>query len=131
MNQIGITSGITIALALGIPFGHPGTWRFVPLIAAALPFIQIITAPAMIESPVWLATRKELGDTATVTEDQSLLASQTDADGTSLPAHRHEAMKIGEVWSTSDPAVRSGLRTVITTQIAQQISGINAGRLRK
>jgi SP family facilitated glucose transporter-like MFS transporter 3 len=120
MNQLGVTTGIVTALALGIPLSRPTIWRIVPLIAAVLPVLQILSAPMMTESPVWLSNQRR-PDFPSQEESSLLPNSETDATDSSLPTHeRQHAISIGDVWMTIDPDVRKGMRVVTTTQIAQQ-----------
>lgn len=120
MNQLGITTGIVTALVLGIPLSRPMIWRVVPLIAAVLPVLQILSAPMMTESPVWLSNQKR-PDLPGQEESSLLPNSETDASDSNLPTHeRQHAISIGDVWMTIDPEVRKGMRVVTTTQIAQQ-----------
>lgn len=47
--------------ALGLTLATPKHWRFVLLISAALSVVQIITSPAVVESPAYMS-RKGTGE---------------------------------------------------------------------
>jgi hypothetical protein len=54
LNQLAISGGLFVAVALGLPLSNPSIWRFVPVVSIGFAALQILLAPLMPESPVRL-----------------------------------------------------------------------------
>ncbi|UZJ53928.1 hypothetical protein CBS101457_003248 [Exobasidium rhododendri] len=146
LNQLSIVVGILTAQAMGVsPLGQAPSrssnvdgayfngalWRFVPLISAAFALLQILLAPFTLDSPsdlhgeakdkvqrrLWGATGTDLHERTREDESEALLEhDEPDADtGSESTASLH---------TTSD--IRMGTMMIIFTQMAQQLSGVNA-----
>ncbi|KAM0749081.1 general substrate transporter [Meredithblackwellia eburnea MCA 4105] len=139
LMQLSVCVGIFLAQVVSIPLSslETGNWRYVTLVSCGLAALQILTAPIMVESPVWLAENHPPLFNAQSDEERAPLASN-EPDGadddnasgflerSSASAQGQESMSLTQVITSSDPAVKRGLLGVIACQWFQQGSGINA-----
>lgn len=156
LNQLSIVIGILIAQALGVSsLGDKGSnrWRIVPIISAAIALAQLLLSPFAIECPSDSkepdSIRKKLWKTETQqshsreqgreVEEPLLTPEEPDADtGSNDSGSLHSLTKKHTVFSLLKLAltfgtlsgkqdeIRKGTRMIIFTQMAQQLSGINA-----
>lgn len=77
LNQLGISFGLFVAVALGLPLSRPSWWRLVPVVSLSFAILQLLLAPLMPESPVWLANRESEAEPAAV---ESTAARSEEAD---------------------------------------------------
>lgn len=114
LNQLSITIGIVVALALGIPFSKPSEWRLVMVICGGLSLLQLLLAP-LVREP------SNASETEILREREALLPS--DERIGQIP------LTMWQTLSAKDQKTRDALRLIAVTQMAQQLSGINAGQL--
>lgn len=87
-NQLGITIGITSALALSIPLGSPTSWRWVPLVPAILAFahgrtVRLIPDPLFAEQQI---SSNVSNSQASDGEHDSLVEDESESARDSLPS---------------------------------------------
>lgn len=152
LNQLSIVIGILSAQALGVSnLGDQdanGAWRFVPIISSLIALIQLLLSPFALESPsnsndsdsikkrLWYTSASSsMRQGGREVEDPLLTPEEPDAD-TGSEIHPEKQYSISSllklacsVTSSNNPAeehIRKGIRMIIFTQMAQQLSGINA-----
>ncbi|EGG02384.1 uncharacterized protein MELLADRAFT_44903 [Melampsora larici-populina 98AG31] len=152
MNQLGIVIGILASQVVSMPLAKPFIWRWIFVISGCINAFQLVIAPLMIESPKWAMEQE--AKRAGILPTQSTLRNEsedlTEAQGPNDDVERqgllshHDSPGANEVHaqtSTSqdelsiselfrewhhDPVLASGLKVVLITQLAQQLSGVNA-----
>lgn len=127
LNQLSVSGGIFVAVALAIPLGGAGAWRISPLVSAGLAVLQMVSAPLVIESPVWLA-HQDAADPLLVGAAAAAASVDDDRAGASdplLPSAKSErALSVTDILRSSDPRTRRGLWIVLLAFISQQTSGV-------
>ncbi|PWN32476.1 general substrate transporter [Meira miltonrushii] len=156
LNQLSIVIGILVAQALGVSsLGDKGSnrWRIVPVISAAIALAQLLLSPFAIECPsdskepdsirkkLWKTEPQESNghDQAREVEEPLLTPEEPDADTGSnhsgslhSPPEKHSVFSLLRLALTfgtlngEEDEIRKGTRMIIFTQMAQQLSGINA-----
>lgn len=105
LNQVAIVSGIFAAQCLGT-LGPRGAWRHVPFSSSAVAAVQLLGA-RLVSVPSSDAERDALW--------QGYAAVPPAPDDEAQPARQAAA-----------PSYRKGLSIILLTQVAQQLSGVNA-----
>lgn len=126
-------------------------WRIVPLVSSAVALTQVIFSPLIFDAPcdvgseVAIHIREKLWGTppSNTEEGRALLLSDDEADDSSGESERESHRRgITRKWTVKDvvflalwprpigeaehASLRKGIRLIIFTQIAQQLSGVNA-----
>lgn len=156
MNQLAIVTGIFISQLISLPLSMPSIWRWIFVFSACLSGLQLLTSPFMIESSKWAMEqeRKRLESMKAPSSDHDQLTSSSSnknltfnngdapeqqgllesrdhrslnqVEAQNSPSRENFTMSQMLKHSRHDPALALGLRVVIITQLAQQLSGINA-----
>ena len=127
LNQLAVVMGIFTAQLVGtwaVTTHHP--WQRVPQVSAAVALLQLIVGYVWAcESPGWLegdGTALGVGSAAAAAQIRSRLGC---TDGVYERVHAQDAPILGaderppRTWA-------QGIRIVVVTQVAQQLSGVNA-----
>lgn len=123
LNQLSVSFGIFIAVALAIPLEGGGGWRISPLVSAGLAVLQLVSAPLVIESPVWLA-HQDAVDPMFVGDE-----ARAEASDPLLPSAKSErTLSVLDIARSSDPKIRRGLWIVLLAFTVQQTSGVRQDR---
>lgn len=140
LNQLAIVIGILTGQALSLPFAKPNLWRAIFVVSAAGAAAQILLAPVMVESPQWAKEKASVDHPGSPTrvdgrharlagedpETAGLLEDDMEeepASGGQMSRSHLSVLEVLKEWRT-DAAVAKGMRIVLITQLAQQISGI-------
>ncbi|KAF9532430.1 general substrate transporter [Crepidotus variabilis] len=131
LAQMSIVIGIMVTQSIGLNLATPETWRYVFLVSFAISAVQLVAAPAIVESPSFLLTQSRQ-------EDQKNAARRL-WGGTYLPLSDEEpeseeprtpnttqrgTITVPEVFRR--PELRGPLLVVCFAMLSQQLSGINA-----
>ncbi|WFD27910.1 hypothetical protein MNAN1_002918 [Malassezia nana] len=120
-NQLATVTGIFVAQAIGTATVLGGlAWRHVPLASVVLATVQLVYGiEYAVESPGWLAMHGAgMGIPAPHAAD--IVRAHLGLVYDSLPQHSHRAAE------RAPRSLAQGLRIVVVTQAAQQLSGVNA-----
>ncbi|RSH92765.1 hypothetical protein EHS25_008211 [Saitozyma podzolica] len=108
-NQLFIVIGMLLAQSLSFPFAHPYRWRWVLVASIALATLQLVGSAFVRQDQEHSPGEARGGD-----EETPLLSDA-----------QEKPLSIGQLLTTTDPAVRRGFLVVIVTQLAQQLCGIS------
>ena len=126
LNQLSVSFGIFVAVALAIPLEDGAGWRISPLVSAGLAVLQLVSAPLVIDSPVWLA-HQDAVDPLFVGDE-----ARAEASDPLLPSAKSErTFSVLDIARSSDPKIRRGLWIVLLAFAVQQTSGVRRIRRRR
>ncbi|KAA1096491.1 hypothetical protein PGT21_018351 [Puccinia graminis f. sp. tritici] len=150
MNQLAIVFGIFASQLVSLPLARPFAWRWIFIISAAFSTLQLLTSPLVLNQKDQPSSSHSDHPHSTHDDDNDddndndferetlLNPANTIHQPISNPAHQQlpqtnqstiHPLSVSQLllkhWK-QDPALANGLKVLLITQLAQQLSGINA-----